>query len=75
MVAEFQVSLRACARDLRAATDRASWRATAHRLKGAAQAVGAEAIASVAVLAELSAPGDGALLARLDAEVARFSEY
>jgi HPt (histidine-containing phosphotransfer) domain-containing protein len=73
MLAEFQSNLRTYAADLRSARDRASWRSTAHRLKGAAQAVGAEAIAAVAVVAELAAPGDAALLARLDAEISRFS--
>lgn len=75
LVAEFQDNLRAYARDLHAAVDRAAWRATAHRLKGAAQAVGAEAIGEIAVLAELAAPGDSALLARLDDEIVRFSAY
>ena len=75
MLAEFQENLRTYAAELRLAGDRAEWRALAHRLKGAAQAVGAEAIAQIAILAELSAPGDAMLLQRLDAEVARFSAY
>jgi HPt (histidine-containing phosphotransfer) domain-containing protein len=75
MLAEFKANLRSYAADLRAAPDRAAWRATAHRLKGAAQAAGAEAIAAVAIVAELAAPGDAALLARLDGEIDRFSSY
>lgn len=75
MLAEFQANLRKYAAELHAARDRTQWRATAHRLKGTAQAVGAEAIAAVAIVAELAAPGDASLLARLDAEIARFSAY
>lgn len=75
MMSEFRANLRAYAADLRASSDRAGWKATAHRLKGAAQAIGAEAIAAIALLAELSAPGDSALLARLDSEIARFSAF
>jgi HPt (histidine-containing phosphotransfer) domain-containing protein len=72
MIEEFQHNLAAYAKDLRNAEDRAGWRAVAHKLKGAAQAIGAEAIAAIAILAELSAPGDAVLLARLDAEIERF---
>ncbi|MBB4630453.1 Hpt domain-containing protein [Sphingosinicella soli] len=73
LMSEFRAHLPAYVGALRAAKDRAGWKAAAHRLKGAAQAIGAEAIGSIALLAELSAPGDSALLSRLDAEVARFS--
>lgn len=75
LMAEFRTNMLEYARDLRAAPDRAVWRATAHRLKGAAQSIGAEAIAEAAVLAELSAPGDRSVLARLDVEVQRFSTF
>lgn len=75
MVAEFQANIRAYSAALHNARDRDEWRSTAHLLKGAAQVVGAEAIAAVALLAELSAPGDNALLMRLDIEVARFCAY
>ncbi len=75
LMSEFRANLPAYAAGLRAAKDRASWKAAAHRLKGAAQSIGAEAIGSIALLAELSAPGDSALLTRLDAEIMRFSAF
>ncbi len=75
LMSEFRTNLPAYVTSLRAAKDRASWKAAAHRLKGAAQSIGAEAIGAIALLAELSAPGDSALLARLDAEIARFSAF
>ena len=75
LMSEFRANLPAYAADLRASRDRAVLKSAAHRLKGAAQAIGAEAMAAIALLAELSAPGDSALLARLDAEIARFSAF
>src|SRR3546814_9592599 len=66
MLAEFRENFLTYAAELKQAEGRPEWRDVAHRLKGAAQAVGAEAIAGIAVLAELSAPGDELLLARLE---------
>ncbi len=74
MVAEFQKTLARYADDLAVAKTRAKWKEVSHRLKGAAQAVGAESIAQIAVLAELSAPGDATLLHKLEEEIERFSQ-
>ncbi|GAB4126256.1 MAG: Hpt domain-containing protein [Rhodothalassiaceae bacterium] len=45
-----------------------AWREAAHRLKGAARAIGAKRLARMAALAETSAPGTG--VAPLQAEFA-----
>lgn len=55
--------------DLRRAMDSNSFRTRAHRLKGAARAIGAHALAAAALRAEEGAYGDGPARQRLLAQV------